>query len=467
MAEIAIISQDFCSLLELQSQNEDNRIDYKSISPWIAAQYLLGPRSSIVTSYRHLYGFMRKVSPDETRTGSLKISRRAEYTSGTVVEYPTVVLDMDNNRIINLGDANMGDAGTPAGVPHHAVNLRVGDQRYLRKEWWSTDANRTMDADLLFNGTKQIKNTSNNGILTITAANNDTIDDAKIILNAATKVVDIKSAIRINNTTLTINNVAGIETTNTTPVLTNNTTTINNNATTINNNATTNNFTGDLFINVGVGSPQGTKRIRNITVFDDYNDVAGTVFDRDPISIKDFKRHQKCNNFSGADNPAYQFTSGAGGGAFNVYTTTTNGVHQMRRLVGGSNIRLQLVGGDVVIDNIADLAVTLDRTGLNESGISTRLNQLFPPGEFSAGTDLRVILDTPNSGQVTCVSVSISDTRSTSCRDKITRGKTECTSSGGVSVTGASVPSQCQPVYSNSQEYRRYVNNGTSWVRAE
>lgn len=467
MAEIAIISQDFCSLTELQTQNEDNRIDYKSISPWIAAQYLLGPRSSIVTSYRHLYGFMRKVSPDETRTGNLKISRRAVYTSGAVVEYPTAVLDMDSNRIVNLGDADMGNVGTPAGVPHHAVNLRVGDQRYLRKEWWSTDANRTMDADLLFNGTKQIKNTSNNGILTITAANNDTVDDAKIILNAATNVIDVKSAIRINNTTLTINNIASTAAINTTPTLTNNTTTINNNATTINNTAATNNFTGDLFINVGDSSPQGTKRIRNITIFDDYNDVAGTVFDRDPISIKDFKRHQKCNNFAGGDDPAYAAGSGAGGGAFNIYTTTTNGVHQLRRLKGGSNIRLQLIGGDVIINNIADLAVTLDRTGLDEAGITQRLGQLFPPAEFSSGTDLRVILDTPNSGQVTCVSVSISDTRSTSCRDKITRGKTECTTSGGVSIKGASVPSQCQPIYSNSQEWRRYVNNGSNWVRAE
>lgn len=467
MAEIAIISQDFCSLQELQNQNEDSRIDYKSTSPWIAAQYLLGPRSSIVTSYRHPYGFMRKVSPDETRTGNLKITRTAQYTNGVTVEYPTAILDMDGNRVINLADADMGNIGTPAGVPHHAVNLRVADQRYIRKESWSTDANRTMDADLLFNGTKQIKNTINNGSLTVTAANNDAINDAKIILNSATKVVDIKAGLTINTITTTANNTIATAINNTTLTINNTVAVINNTATSaINNTTPTNNFTGDLYMNVGDGSADGSKRIVNIRSYPNYNDVAGTSFDRDPISIKDFKRHQKCNNFAGGDDPSAKVVSGAGGGAYNLYTTTTNGVHQMRRLVGGANIQLNLDGGNIVINNIADLAITLDRTGLDENGITARLGQLFPPGEFSSGTDLRVILDTPNSGKVGKLAVSVSDTRSSSCYDSITRGNVQCYSSGGVSVS-VSVPDTSQPVYNVAQEFRRYVNNGASWVRAQ
>jgi len=260
MAEIAIISQDFCSLAELQAQNEDSRIDFKSISPWIAAQYLLGPRSSIVTSYRHVYGFLRKVSPDETRTGNLKISRFAQYTNGSTVELPTAVLDMDTNRIINLGDADMGGPTVgqlqviSQGTPHHAVNLRVGDQRYLRKQAWSPDEERTMQGDLIFGSNLAIRRNGGGGKLTITAGGIPASTAATITLDANAFRIKLEAA---NDGVYVDGRI---------------------------------NSTNFLKFNTGLANAE-TRRVFGVRRLTNINDYIGTTYDTDAMTVGDVKAY--------------------------------------------------------------------------------------------------------------------------------------------------------------------------------
>lgn len=463
MAEIAIISQDFCSLEDIQTQNEDRKIDYRSINPWVAVQYLLGPRSSIMSSYSYVYGFMRKVSPTETRTGTLKISKAAQYQSGLTVNYPEAVLDMDGNspnRIINLADADQGGPapGQPAvvgvsyaqGTPHHAVNLRVGDKRFLRRESWSPDENRTMYNNLFFNNSGKIIATSNNGFLTLESGTGAYLSlqsgaqkaDLMVpggTINIGTKIINIQSTDLITNTTVRIDNTA----------------------TNIYNIASNNFFSGDLYINYAIENNNvvtvNTKRIRNIRVFDDYAEISGTVYDRDPISIKDFKRHQKGNNPAGAD----AATNTLQGGSFNVYTSTINGVHQFRRLQGGINIRLRSDGNNIIIDNTAPVGVTLDATGLTAAGVIARLNAMFPPSKYPTGMQLHVVLDYPNSGTVGAITVSNGGvTVSCGCSVSISSCSVNCRTS----QDGSSASIGSQPIYNVTRGSAViYTNNGSSW----
>jgi hypothetical protein len=459
MAEIAIISQDFCSLEDIQTQNEDRKIDYRSINPWVAVQYLLGPRSSIMTSYSYVYGFMRKVSPTETRTGTLKISKTAQYQSGLTVNYPEAVLDMDGNspnRIINLADADQGgppvgqqalpNVNYPQGTPHHAVNLRTGDKRYLRRESWSPNENRTMYNDLFFNNSGKIIATSNNGFLTLESGTG-----AYLSLQSGAQKADLVvpgGTIGIGSNI--INNTANVKIVNTTPI-------IDNIATTINNTAATNNFTGDININAGDITSDGTKRIVNIRSYPTYSDVAGTNFDRDPISIRDFKRHQKGNNPAGAD----AATALMQGGSFNVYTTTINGVHQFRRITGGINIKLRLSGNDIIIDNTAPVGVTLDGTGLTAAGIVARLNAMFPPSKYPVGMQLHVVLDYPNSGSVGAITVvNGTITVTTGCSVSIS----SCSANSNATQATSTASVNSQPTYTvNRGSATIYTNSGSSW----
>lgn len=260
MAELAVISQDFCSLQELQSQSV-RRIDFKSISPWVQAQYSLGPLdSSVMTSYNYSYGFMRRVSPDETRVGNLKITKSITYTGGGSISFGSAFLDMDTNRIINLGNAEMGNVALPQGIPHHAVNLAVGDQRYLRKEVWSTDENRTMMNDLIFGSDLTIKRNVANGRLFITATNNISDVTASIRLDAPSSTITLNAA---NSGVFIRGNIGIIGT------------------------SRLDNF---LFFSTGAANAQ-TRRIAGVRRLTDINEYIGTSYDNDPMTVGDVKAY--------------------------------------------------------------------------------------------------------------------------------------------------------------------------------
>lgn len=260
MAELAVISQDFCSLPELQTQS-NRPINFKSTPPLVAAQYILGPFTTDMPFLNYTYGFLRKLSTSETRVGSLKITKQTSFTDGTPqVVLPEAHLDMDNNRIINLGDADMGGPLVNSqGVPHHGVNLRVGDQRYLRKESWSPDPARTMAADLIFNNNLTIKTNAVNGILTITSSSTPTSNNAKIILNSGNGTIEAVSSDNVNIKSNFI--VDG-------------TTTLKNSI----------NFT------TGNANAQ-EKRIQNLRRLNSGSEYTGTDYDNDPMTIGDVKAY--------------------------------------------------------------------------------------------------------------------------------------------------------------------------------
>lgn len=404
MAEIAIISQDFCTLLEAQTQ--EIPINFKSVSAEVLAKYTLGSKNSEMQSWSHEFGFIRKVSTIDTKTGSLKISKNSP--SGEI-SFETAELDMDNNRIINLGDPEEGSVNGPAGNPGHAVNLRVGDRRFLRRQNWAPESERSMFNDLLFGGDYSIKRTTDLGKLTISggyATNN-----ASIVLNAGTSTTTLRSG--------TFSIITSILTSITSATITKA-------ATTINNNAATSNFTGNIFLNLNL---QG--RISNVRSVDDYNEIAGTTIDNDVITVKDFKRHQRGQRL----NPD-------GTNAVNVYKQTTNGVHQFRRIVGGSNINVTLNGDDVVINNTSPLGLTV--IGRNSSGgsltdtqIGNIVQSVFPASQFTPGTNCRVNVEYPTNATINSIPVSVSFSPGV----KLTYGRSiSSTFINGVQWTGSNGP---------------------------
>ena len=203
---------------------------------------------------------MRRVSPNETRVGNLKITKNITYTAGGTVSFGSAFLDMDTNRIINLGNAEMGNVATPQGTPHHAVNLAVGDQRYLRKEVWSTDENRTMMNDLIFGSDLSIKRNVANGRLFITATNNTSDVTASIRLDAPNSTITLNAA---NSGVFIRGNVGVVGT------------------------SRLDNF---LFFSTGASNAQ-TRRISGVRRLTDINEYIGTSYDNDPMTVGDVKAY--------------------------------------------------------------------------------------------------------------------------------------------------------------------------------
>jgi hypothetical protein len=435
MAEIAIISQDFCTFQEL-SQQGTTRIDFKSIPAFVLARYALGPYNDEIldpSGYNYGSGFLRRVGPMDTKTGSLRISGRSRDGA---IGYPTTVLDMDNNRIINLGDAN--DAN-PSDL-HHAVNLRVGDRRYLRKESWAPESERTMNNDLLFNGNLTIKRTNDSGKLTISGGYSS--NRAKIELDSQNLSINI-----ITDATSFTTAPTAIEIQS--PIVTTAAETINNTAGTINMVAESTSYTGNLVLN-----PDLTKSIYNLKSFS-YAELVSLTFDNYALTVKDFKRHQKCENVKGGDTT----------NRINVFKDTTSvGVHRFRRIVGGNNINVRLVDDEVIIDNTAALAATIDATNLNAAGVVARLNELFPPSSFGVNTILRVLLEYPSSGTVGALSIVVNNGLRVSATTNIGRGVTSVSLGGSITATG-SVPAASQPVYNIQRVSESYRNSGSTWVK--
>jgi len=260
MAELAVISQDFCSLSELQTQG-NRPINFKSVSPLVIAQYTLGPATADMQSLSYSYGFLRKISLDETRVGNLKITRTSSFIDGSnPVVVPSAHLDMDGNRVINLGDADMGGPSPNSqGTPHHGVNLRVGDQRYLRKESWSTDQNRTMMGDLIFNSNLAIKTNIANGVLSITSSSSPASNNAKIVLNSENGTVDITAnSMASVNGNLTVGGTSTLEN-------------------------SINFVTGGLY--------SQERRIKDLRRLNGVSEYIGSTYDNDPITIGDVKAY--------------------------------------------------------------------------------------------------------------------------------------------------------------------------------
>ncbi len=403
MAEIAIISQDFCTLLEAQTQ--EIPIDFKSVSPEVLAKYSLGPKNSEMQSWSYDRGFLKKVSVIDTKTGTLKISRTNPTND---VTFETAVLDMDGNRVINVGDAFEGDVNNSAGAPGHAVNLKIGDRRFLRKESWSPESERTMFSDLLFNGSLAIKNISDNGILTINGGYS--LSNARIVLNSQQSTISIDTGV-LAQEAVTVNTTA---------------TTINSTALTINNTSNVNNFTGNLVLN-----PNLQTRIQNIRSVENYNTIAGTTIDNDALTVKDFKRHQRGQRL----NPDAT-------NAVNVYKQTVNGVHQFRRVVGGTNINVSLNGDDVVITNTMPLGLTV--IGRNASGgnltneqIRDIVQSVFPAANLTFNTTCRVSVEYPSNATLNNIPVSVSFSPGV----RLTEGRSiSRTFISGVKWTGSSGP---------------------------
>jgi hypothetical protein len=416
-----------------------------------------------MTSYSYSYGFLRKASPDETRVGNLKITKNSDFSRGVNISYPSAYLDMDDNRIINLGDADMGGPTVgqlqviSRGTPHHAVNLRVGDQRYLSRQAWAPDIDRTMEADLIFSSNSTIRRNINNGILTITGASSDR-NRAQLILDAQSPritlqtqggVMDIISNQQVNNITTSItsltqefNLVAGGQVVLNTP----------------------NTYvTGDIVMNSGytvLGGPTipgaTPQRIRNLRSYT--YDEAGrgkNSFDKDAISIGDFKALQRGENLGTESHP---------NGVGNIYIGQDQGVHQFRRIRGGTNIRIDQIGNDIIINNTASLAVTLDAHGLSQAQVLQKITNLFPPSGFGDGTVLNVILDKPSVSPVGALSISIDDNRKVTTQSSIGRGIVSVGLTGSITATG-SVPSTSQPTYQNTQLFQTYVKQFNSWVK--
>lgn len=463
MAEIAIISQDFCSLQELQSQRENNKIDYKSISPWVQAQYSLGPYSVNMPSYSYSYGFMRKVSENETRVGNLKITKNSDFTRGVSVSYSSAYLDMDNNRVINLGDADMGGPSigqlqvVNRGTPHHAVNLRVGDQRYLSKQSWAPDIDRTMEADLIFSANSLIRRNINNGILTITGASGER-QRAQLILDALAPHITLQTQgglITVIGNELNQNITTSVETISQTFQI--------GASNFIELNTPEVNVTGDITMNAGymiLGGPtppvNNQKRIKNLRSYTYEETGRGkTQFDRDAISFGDFKALQRGENLGSATHP---------NGVGNVYIGQDQGVHQFRRIRGGTNIRVDQIGNDIVINNTASLAVTLDAHGLSQAQVVQKLTSLFPPGGFGDGTVLNVILDRPSVTPVGALKIDVSDNRTVVTQSSIGRGIVSVGLTGSITATG-SVPAASQPKYQNTQTFQSYVKQTNAWIK--
>jgi hypothetical protein len=436
MAEIAIISQDFCTIQELTTQGT-TRIDYKSIPPYVLARYALGPFNDEIpdpSGLNYGSGFLKRVGVMDTKTGSLRISGSSRDGA---TNYPGTVLDMDNNRIINLGDAN--DAN-PSEL-HHAVNLRVGDRRYLRKESWSPESERTMNNDLLFNGNLTIKRTNDAGKLTINGGYS--ANRAKIELdstNASINLITDASSVITTPQSVAIS-APSIST------QASNVTTVADNINLFTQGAV--NMTGNLSLN-----PDLTKSVFNLKSFT-YAEVVGTSFDSFALTVKDFKRHQKCENVAGPDAT----------NRVNVFKDTTSvGVHRFRRIVGGNNIQVKLQGDEIIIDNTAALAASIDATNLNAAGIVSRINQLFPPANFGVGTFLRVLLEYPNSGTVGALSIVVNNGLKVSTTTNIGRGITSVSIGGSITATG-SVPAASQPVYSLTRVQELYINTGSTWAK--
>lgn len=393
MAEIAIISQDFCTLAELQSQGT-NIIDFKSVSPYVAAQYILGPLNSEIVVLNHNYGFLRKVGIVDTKTGGLKISKKLIDRSEDL--YPLAELDMDNNRIVHVGDAEMYNIQNE----HHAVNLRVGDIRYLRREANNVapEGERTMHGDMLFDGNREIKKTSPS-ILTIRGSY-DT-NAALMSLDGANHRISIvsKNANRGEiyfDTLLLRGSTATTDWTNTGNFAVNI-----NGYTTINTPET--HFTGNIKLN--------QTRLYNLTSRE-YNEIVGsspsfaTPFDSDAINFRDFKRHQRGRNLNQPEG------SNIGvGGAANIFVNTLNGVHQFRRIVGGTNIQVDINGNDVIINNTMPLGLSLIGTGLNDTTIVEWVNRVYPANSFSEGTICRVVMHYPDNVNITGVAVRVTGFR--------------------------------------------------------
>jgi hypothetical protein len=246
-------------------------------------------------SYNYSFGFLRKVSENETKVGNLKITKQTSFTDGTPqINLPEAHLNMDNNRIINVGDADVGGSTVGQlqvinqGTPHHAVNLRVGDQRYLRKEAYATDENRTMMADLIFNNNLAIRTDSASGILTITGSSTPTSNNAKIVLNSASGIVEITSS---TGTNIKSNHIVD------------GTSTLKNSI----------NFTTG-----GLSSQQ--RRIQNLRRLNNGSEYTGNDYDNDPMAIGDVK--------------AYVFVSGMiimwAGPVANNFDETGLGINTMR-----------------------------------------------------------------------------------------------------------------------------------------
>lgn len=389
MAEIAIISQDFCTLAEFQTQGT-NRIEYKSVSPYVGAQYILGPLNSEIVTLNHNYGFIRKVGVIDTKTGGLKISRKLIDSSENL--FPLAELNMDDNRIIHVGDADMYNPQTE----HHAVNLRVGDIRYLRREpnAVAPEGERTMFGDMLFDGNREIKKT---GPSTLTIRGTYDTNAALIRLDGAANKLSIISRISGSVGEIYFETVTLRGSTVTTLWDNTGNLTINiNGYTTINTPETY--FTGNIKLN--------QTRLYNLTSRE-YNEIVGTApgfstpFDFDAINFRDFKRHQKGNNLNTAE----------GNNAANIYVNTVNGVHQFRRIVGGTNIRVDISGNDVVINNTMPLGLSITGTGLSPEQIRGWVNSVYPAGSFSNGTRCRVIVEFPENVNITGVAVRVTGFR--------------------------------------------------------
>lgn len=488
MAEIAIISQDFCTLQELRNQDPPNIvIDYKSIAPITLVTYVIGNKNNEVTggniSYNYSYGFIRKVGPTDTKVGNLRISKNAPDGS---LAYPVAQLDMDDNRIINLGDSDEGGPLNPSGTGHNAVNQRVGDRRYLRKQNWAPEGERTMDNDLLFSGNYRIKRTSDQGTLTISGGYAS--DKAIAVFDSNQSNINIVAS---SNGIPTGDNGTGAPGVNSTgkvliqtPELVGRSvstrftarTTITLDANgSLEVEAPNSNFSGNIVLN-----PNKTKRVQNLInrSWAEIGPVSDNPYDNDAINYKDFKNLQRGVKLAGDDSPGEQ--------AFNVYVDTVNGEHRFRRIVGGKNIRARLVGNDIYLDNVAPLSITISRRGvarvagvqrvisktynimavdpLNPNQVISYLNTLVPPGSYDAGTQLRVSFEDYDSGEVGVVNTRVTHNFGVAVTYSISR-VSGARLTGGITGVTSWVPDDSQPHFNCPRRYvYLYESNGSSWT---
>ena len=488
MAEIAIISQDFCTLQELRNQDPPNVvIDYKSIAPITLVSYALGNKDNEITggniTYNYSYGFIRKVGPLDTKVGNLRISQNTPDGS---LSYPSAYLDMDTNRIINLGDSDEGGASNPSGTPHHAINQRVGDRRYLRKQNWAPEGERTMSNDLLFDGNYRIKRTSDQGTLTISGGYSS--DRAIIELSSASPVVNIIASTALNqilggpNTpvpgtasgSIILQTPDLVSQTSRTVFNSTSTTTIRANGS-LNVESPTSNFSGNIVLN-----PDKTRRVQNVAsrTWADIEPATNNQYDNDAINYKSFKDLQRGVKLGGDDNASAQ--------AFNVYVDTVNGENRFRRIVGGKNIRARLVGNDIYLDNVAPLSITISRRGvaavtgvqrvisrvynvtrvdpLQPGQVVNYLNTLVPPGSYDSGTQLRVSFEDYDSGNVGPVSTTVTHNFNVALSYSISR-VSGARLTGGITGTTSWVPDASQPNFScPTRIVYLYESNGSTWV---